>query len=81
MNEKFDELAKGLAQSVSRRGVLKKFGLGLAGVVFTALRPRPANASKADQRWVCNCSAPPFWGCKSDKGGCFKHCVAFCSGG
>ncbi len=29
MNNQFDELAKGLAQSVTRRGALKKFGLGL----------------------------------------------------
>jgi len=27
MNDKFDELAKGLVQSVTRRGALKKFGL------------------------------------------------------
>ena len=27
MNDKFDELAKGLAQSVTRRGALKRFGL------------------------------------------------------
>ena len=31
MNDQFDELAKGLAQSVTRRGALKKFGFGLAG--------------------------------------------------
>ena len=37
MNEKFDELAKGLAQSVTRRGALKKFGLGLAGIVLATL--------------------------------------------
>jgi hypothetical protein len=29
MNDKFDELARGLAQSVTRRSALKKFGLGL----------------------------------------------------
>ncbi len=37
MNDKFDELAKGLAQSVTRRGALKKFGAGLAGVVLASL--------------------------------------------
>ena len=31
MNDKFDELAKGMAQSVTRRAALKKFGVGLAG--------------------------------------------------
>ena len=37
MNDKFDELAKGLAQSVTRRGALKKFGVGLAVIVLAAL--------------------------------------------
>ena len=37
MNDKFDELAKGLAQSVTRRGALKKFGLGLAGIAVASL--------------------------------------------
>ncbi len=31
MNNKFDKLTKGSAQSVSRRAVLQKFGVGLAG--------------------------------------------------
>ena len=34
MNSKFDELAKGLAQSVTRRGALKKFGAGAAGLAL-----------------------------------------------
>jgi hypothetical protein len=34
MNNKFDELAKGLAQSGTRRQALKKFGLGLAGMAL-----------------------------------------------
>ena len=34
MNNKFDELAKGLAQSVTRRQALKKFGVGLAGIAL-----------------------------------------------
>ena len=37
MNDKFDELAKGLAQSVARRGALKQFGVGLAAVVLASL--------------------------------------------
>jgi hypothetical protein len=32
MNNKFDELTKGLAQSVTRRAALKKFGIGIAGM-------------------------------------------------
>jgi len=34
MNTKFDELAKGLAQSATRRQALKKFGIGLAGMAL-----------------------------------------------
>jgi hypothetical protein len=37
MHDDFDELAKGLAQSVTRRGALKKFGLGLAGIALATL--------------------------------------------
>jgi hypothetical protein len=32
MNNQFDELAKGLAQSVTRRGALKKLGTGVASI-------------------------------------------------
>lgn len=34
MNNKFDELAKGLAQSVTRRAALRRCGLGLGGVLL-----------------------------------------------
>jgi hypothetical protein len=34
MNNKFDELTRGLAKSVSRRQALRKFGAGLAGMVL-----------------------------------------------
>jgi hypothetical protein len=37
MNNKFDELAKGLAQSTTRRQALKKFGVGLAGMALASL--------------------------------------------
>lgn len=46
MNNQFDELAKGMAQSVTRRGALKKFGVGLAGLALAALGL--ANRAKAD---------------------------------
>ena len=48
MNDKFDELAKGLAQSATRRGALKKFGLGFAGVALASLGI--ANKTEADPR-------------------------------
>jgi hypothetical protein len=34
MNNKFDELTKSLAQSLTRRSALKKFGVGLAGMAL-----------------------------------------------
>jgi len=34
MSNKFDELTKGLAQSVTRRAALKRFGVGLAGMAL-----------------------------------------------
>src|SRR6266516_5934111 len=37
MQNKFDELTKAMAQSVTRRGALKKFGVGLAGLVLASL--------------------------------------------
>jgi hypothetical protein len=37
MNNKFDELTKSLAQSVTRRQAFKKFGLGLAGLALACL--------------------------------------------
>jgi hypothetical protein len=37
MNDKFDELAKGLAQSVTRRGALKKFGAGFVSIALAWL--------------------------------------------
>jgi hypothetical protein len=45
MNNKFDELAKGLAQSATRRQALKKFGVGLAGLALACFGP--ANKAKA----------------------------------
>jgi uncharacterized membrane protein len=37
MNNRFDELTKGLAQSDTRRGTLMKFGLGFAGTALLCL--------------------------------------------
>ena len=50
MNNQFDELAKGIAQSVSRRAALKKFGVGLAGAAlacFLTISRSPASADDA----------------------------------
>src|SRR5262245_29912912 len=41
MNNQFDELTKSLAQSVTRRAALKKFGVGLAGMALAGLLALP----------------------------------------
>jgi len=72
MNHQFDELAKGLAQSVTRRGALKKFGVGLAGIALASLGL--ANQVKADPR-----PAPPCLGslspCHNNGECCSGKCV------
>ena len=75
MNDKFDELAKGLAQSVTRRGALKKFGIGLAGIALAAL----GLAAKADagEKGGGNCNHCLYpYGCTTDA--CFFKCEAKC---
>ena len=42
MNNKFDELTKSMAQSVTRRTALKKFGVGVAGIGLAGLLAMPA---------------------------------------
>ena len=56
MNDKFDKLAKNMAQSVTRRGALKRFGVGLAGVVLASLGL--ANKEQAGGKCVTNADCP-----------------------
>ncbi len=42
MNNQFDELAKALAQSVTRRAALKRFGVGLATFALAAIGVAPS---------------------------------------
>ena len=72
MNDKFDELAKGLAQSVTRRSALKKFGVGIAGMAL-ALLGIANNAQAAKKLHGCRCRRPDF-GCNGD-----LNCISFCS--
>ena len=71
MNNKFDELTKGLAQSVTRRAALKKFGVGLAGVVLATL----GLANKAEAQSGSNCVE---WACHDRRAGWHVH---ICGGG
>ena len=53
MNNKFDELTRSIAQSVTRRGALKKFGVGLAGMALACFGL--VNNGKADPRPTSPC--------------------------
>ena len=65
MNKKFDELTKSMAQSVTRRAALKKFGIGLAGMALACF----GLAGTANAASGC--------GCVSDADcGYGKHCIS-----
>lgn len=61
MNNKFDELTKQMAQSVTRRAALKKFGVGLAGLALACFGL--ANRARATTyRGYCEVAATNFEG-------------------
>jgi hypothetical protein len=66
MNDKFDELAKALAQPVARRAALKKFGVGAAVALLAAfgLTPRAEAGQKL-----------PEWAFCKNSGECMKGLV------
>ena len=80
MNNKFDELTKSLAQSVTRRAALNKFGFALAGMALAALGL--ANKSFA-QSAACqsnkDCPSPQI--CCKTKSGNYCTSKTFCKGG
>jgi hypothetical protein len=84
MNDKFDELAKALAQSVTRRGALKKFGVGFVGTALASLGLAPrAGAGPGG----CNCKNQVTYGCEKrypvgSQGyfDCISNCRGSCAG-
>ena len=76
MNNKFDELAKELAQSVTRRAALKKFGLGLAGMALACfgLTSKAAGATRPGYCavWSALFSNPVYTGVCID----LKRCIS-----
>jgi hypothetical protein len=52
MNNQFDELTRSIAQSVTRRGALKKFGVGLASMALTCFGlANKAEAARCARYW------------------------------
>jgi hypothetical protein len=80
MNNKFDELTKQMAQSVTRRRALKKFGLGLAGMALACFGL--ANKAQAGKSYgYCQVHDSGSWdhsGFLTYTGGCVNP--ATCSG-
>ena len=68
MSGKFDELAKGLAQSVTRRQALKKFGVGLVGVAVACF----GLANKGEAQTGCVAIGYP---CRTNKECCSGSCI------
>ena len=88
MNDKFDELAKGMAQSVTRRGALKKFGVGLAGIALASLGLASKAHADPRRKFTCNCSVGyggclAYWDPKHPKTyyACLDCCGCVCAGG
>jgi len=82
VKDQFDELAKGLAQSVTRRGALKKFGVGVAGIALASLGlAQKAEATRGGGiHYNCQCKKPDF-GCSKSKNPqeCLTQCGVYCS--
>ena len=64
MDHKFDELTKSLAQSVTRRAALKKFGVGLACMALTCFG-LANRANSAPNHSGCGCTSDADCGSKS----------------
>jgi hypothetical protein len=69
MNNKFDELTKGMAQSVTRRQALKKFSFGIVGMALACFGAADASQGKK----TCLPDGAP---CHSNN----QCCSGFCEG-
>jgi len=79
MNNKFDELTKSLAQSVTRRAALKKFSLGLGAMVLACFGLAKKAQSQSSQCQSTRDCPSPLICCKSKSG---NVCIlrVFCKG-
>jgi len=70
MDKQFDELSKSLAEGVSRRQALRKFGVGLAGALLAAIGLSASTRSDGARR------------CKNSGQHCvrdYECCFGFCN--
>ena len=77
MNSKFDELTKGMAQSVTRRAAFEKFSLGIAGMALACFGlANEAEAGKGNPCWTSGtcCSGG---GGKGGHNSCNKCCNGY----
>lgn len=82
MNNQFDGLTKSMAQSVTRRGALKQFGVGLAGMALACigLANKAVADNSANQCRACvrKCLRQnPTWTEDLCRAGCFPICGGF----
>ena len=74
MNDKFDEMTRAVVQSVTRRGALKKFGVGLAGMALASF----GLVSQAQAGHRCHCKTPPYYACDPLDQICQMNCSSLC---
>jgi hypothetical protein len=80
MNDKFDELAKGLARSATRRQALRHFGAGIASAALASLG-LAARAHADPPPFLCNCKDSYPFGCQIYPSGSqrFIACLSYCT--
>lgn len=71
MNTKFDELTRNMAQSVTRRQALRKFGVGLVGMALACFGL--TNKAEADPKPTDTC-LPIGAQCKDGNDCCSRKC-------
>jgi hypothetical protein len=76
MNNKFDELTRGLVQSATRRQALKRFGFGLAGMALACFGL--SNTAEAGRSGVRNCFKKCMEACVNS-GGTLTYCQTSCT--
>src|SRR5262249_38912293 len=77
MNNKFDELTKTLAQSITRRAALKKFGVGLAGMALACFGL--GGNARAEKVKTCATDADCGPGRVCCSGSCYAAVPAWCN--